>query len=547
MKPVKPKSSITETLFGLSDESTKTRNFWRIVLALALCLLLGGFSMILTIFGGVEGGNARLIVIIMSLIKYLPIIWVVNSVAQKKAAIYLSDIFEIEDNQIALDFIENVAFGHSGGKIGMRNMGYDAQSGTNAKSLGIIYDEGRITFKDGKLSEEDEQSPIIQIGGPGLVKVGLDHLVVFEDVRGNARIFYPRDKPWRIGAYERIREIGDRQHAIISLRDQFISGISIKSRTKDGIPIEAKDVKIIFSILRKKSNDDSIKDVALLYDPESVKALVYGQTIITSDVPQTFGATFPWDSTVIPLVVSEIENIITTRPLNEILASIGKTEVEAQAKTDQSIETIKVEITGQQKPLPRTPENLENTPNFESRSIITSRFYESEFVKKAARAGIHLQWIDIGTWKLPSEKILEKHKDAWNRSRDNAVRKMKFDKTKGKKAQQEFSQLVNETIIKKYEKVMGVIGANQLEEEEKEAEVDYYMEISSTRRLRREEAEKHPETLALEILKGFRKELSAVNKNLIKNESVNMAESIENALQHISTLTSHYIGTKQIK
>jgi hypothetical protein len=503
--------------------------------------------MALTIFGGVEGGRSRLIVIIMSLIKYLPILWVVNSFAKKKAALYLSDIFEIDNNKVALDFIENVAFGHSGGRIGMKNMGYDAQSGRNTKGLGIVYDEGKITFKDGKLSEEDEQSPIILIGGPGLAKVGLDHLVVFENVYGHANIYYPRDKPWKISGYERIREIGDRQHAIISLRDQFISGISIKSRTKDGIPIEAKDVKIIFSILRKQQKDDSIKDVALLYDPESVKALVYGQTIITSDTSQTFGATFPWDSAVIPLIVSEIENIITTRPLNEILASIGKKEVEAQAKTDQSIETIKEEITGQQKPQSRTVESTENIPAFESRSIITARFYESEFVNKAARAGIQLQWIDIGTWKLPSEKIIEKHKDAWNRSRDNTVRKMKFENTKDKKAQQEFAQLVDETIIKKYEKVMGLIGANQLEEEEKEAEVDYYMEISGTRRLRREEAEKHPETLALEILKGFRKELSAVNKDIIKNESVNMAESIENALQHINTLTSHYIGSKQIK
>ena len=546
MRSAKQKENITGMLFGLSDESTNSRNFWRIVLTLAICMTLSVMSMSLIILGGVEGGTPRLIVIGLSLVKYFPILWVVDHFARKKAAHYLSDIFEIDNNEAASNFIECVAFGHGGGSIGMKSTGYDAQSGKNAKSLGVIYDEGIITVKDGKISEADKQSPVILIGGPGLVKVGLDHLVVFENVNGRASIFHPRDKPWKIGKYERIREIGDHQYAIINLRDQFISGISIKSRTKDGIPIEAQDIKIIFSILRKQQTDDAAKDAALLFDPESVKALVYGQTIITSDTSQSFGTSFPWDSAVIPLIVSEIENIITTRPLNEILANIGQKEVEAQARTDQSIETIKVEITGQQRPVSRPAEKTENIHTFESRSIITARFYESEFVKKAARAGIHLQWIDIGTWKLPSDKIIEKHKDAWNRSRDNAARKMKFEKTKGRKAQKEFAQLVDETIIKKYEKVMGTIGTNQLEEEEKEAESDYYMEVSARRRLRREEAEKHPETLALEILKAFRKELAAANENLIPHASKNMPNSVENALQHISALTSHYIGSKQI-
>jgi hypothetical protein len=529
MRSTKQMDRVTQKLFGLSDESTNFRNFWRTVLTFTIYAALSIISISLIILGGVEGGTSRFIVIIMSLLKYVPILWVVNLFAKKKAAHYLSDIFEIDNNETALEFIDGVAFGHSGREAG---------------NPGIPYHEGIITVRDGKISESDKQSPIVQIGGPGLVKVGLDHLVVFENVNGRASIFHPRDKPWKIGKYERIREIGDDQFAIINLRDQFISGISIKSRTKDGIPIEAQDVKIIFSILRKKQPDDDIIDAALLYDPESVKALVYGQTIITSDTSQSFGTSFPWDSAVIPLIVSEIESIITTRPLNEILANIGQKEVEAQARTDQSIETIKVEITGQHRPLPRFAEKTEHIPTFESRSIITARFYEPEFVKKAARAGIHLQWIDIGTWKLPSDKIMEKHKDAWNRSRENAAHKMKFEKTKGRKAQKEFAILVDETIIENYEKVMGLIGSSQFEEEEKEAESDYYMEVSARRRLRREEAEKHPETLALEILKAFRKELAAANENLIPHESKNMPNSIENALQHISALTSHYIGAK---
>ncbi len=519
MKTPKRKEDINEILFGLSDASTNSRNIWRTRLTFAVCLILSGISMAFTIIGGVEDRASRLVVIAVSLMKYFPILWVVNNVAQKKAANYLSDIFEIDDNEAALAFIEDVAFSNSGSK---KNM---------------------ATVKDGNISEADEQSPVILIGGPGLVKVGLDYLVVFEDVNGRPNIFHSRDKPWNVGKYERIREIGDQEYAIINLRDQFISGISIKSRTKDGIPIEAQDIKIIFSILRRQQKDDSIKDAAQLYDPEAVKALVYGQTMITSDTSQTFGASFPWDSAVIPLIIEEIENLITTRPLNEILANIGQKEVEAKAKTDQSIETIKIEITGQQRPVSRIPEKTGNTPAFESRSIITARFYESEFVKKAAHAGIHLQWIDIGTWKLPSDKILEKHKNAWDKSRENAANKMKFEKTKSKKAQKEFMQLVDETIIKRYEKAMGAIGTNQ-EEDEKETDAEHYMEVSAARRARLEEVEKHPEILALEILKAIRKELSAANKNLTPNENKGITEAVENALQHISTLTLHYIGSK---
>ena len=61
--------------------------------------------------------------------------------------------------------------------------------------------------------------------------------------------------------------------------------------------------------------------------------------------------------------------------------------------------------------------------NFESRSKITAQFFEKEFKEKAAKLGVSVEWIDIGTWQLPSSLILEKHKEAWNLSRENAKKR----------------------------------------------------------------------------------------------------------------------------
>jgi hypothetical protein len=259
----------------------------------------------------------------MSFVKYIPLLLVVYNLARIMAARYLDDVYELNDEELASDFLEEVTFG---------------------------YGHERITINEGRISEKDEESPLILIGGPGSIQVNLGSVALLEKVNGEPKIIYPRNDSWKLGRFERIREIGKhdeagkREYAIINLRDQFVSGLSVKSRTKDGIPIEAQGIKVMFSILRRQQTMfDEVQ-----FDERAVQALVYDQTIITPEPSTPSGITFPWNTTLIPLVISELEELIVSHTLSEILASISQKEVDNAFNNDQTIAQIRLEMTGQQ-------------------------------------------------------------------------------------------------------------------------------------------------------------------------------------------------------
>ena len=123
-------------IFGYGEEGVEVRLRWRFILGLLTWVLLSGFAMVLTIFIP-QTPQHKIVIVALSFVKYVPVIWVAYSVAKESAARYLDDIFELEDDTIAQDFIEEVAFGY----------GHDS-----------------ITINEGKISEIDEHSPIILIG-----------------------------------------------------------------------------------------------------------------------------------------------------------------------------------------------------------------------------------------------------------------------------------------------------------------------------------------------------------------------------------------------
>ncbi len=87
---------------------------------------------------------------------------------------------------------------------------------------------------------------------------------------------------------------------------------------------------------------------AYLFDENAVQALVYNQTIITPEPSTPSGITFPWDTTVIPLIISELDELIKSHTLSEILASISQKEVDNAFNNDQTIAQMRLEMTGQQ-------------------------------------------------------------------------------------------------------------------------------------------------------------------------------------------------------
>jgi len=519
------RDEIASLLFGLTDQSVEFRNRWRGIAGMAVWLLLSGFTMILTIFGVTSQIHAA-IIIGMSFLKYIPLLMVVYSLSRKMAARYLDDVYELHDEDLASNFLEEVTFG---------------------------YGHEMITINEGRISENDEVSPIILIGGPGSIQVNLDSVALLETVNGAPKVIYPRNDPWKLGRFERIREIGKhdevgkREYAIVNLRDQFVSGLSVKSRTKDGIPIEAQGIKVLFSLLRRQQvEDDKVQGDPYLFDEKAVQALVYNQTIITP-VPSTpSGINFPWDTTIIPLVITELEKLITSHALSEILASISQKETDLASTHDQTIAQMRVELTGQQTLSGERKESL--APNFKSRSKITAQFFDKSFKEKAAKLGVAVEWIDIGTWQLPSSLILDKHKEAWNLSRENAKKLAGIERSKKHYELEEIIKLIESVIIRNYERPSGM-RSSFYKDKDLEKELETLIALNPEFKgqlIQRETSKKDATVVAQEILKAFRKELLA-GKLLIENDARPLAEKqdelakVEKALFDISHLTHHWI------
>ena len=512
-------------LFALTEEAVEYRNQVRSYARIIVWAVLSGFTLILFFFFA-QTTIQRLTVLGLSLVIYLPLFGVAQTLARKKAANYLADIYEIEDEDIAESFLEEVIFGE----------------GTD-----------QITINEGKISEKDEESPLILIGGPGYIQVNLDSVALLERVDGTPEIIHPRGKPWKLGSFERIREIGKyddpgkREYAIINLRDQFVRGLSIRSRTKDGIPLEAQDIKILFSILRKPK-DEAPENDPYHFDENAVYSLVYNQTII-SPPPKTAGVSFPWDTTVIPLITTEMENLITSRNLSEILASISHKEIDELNEGEATNKQIRIEMTGEQT-VPTNTTSL-NAPNFESRSKITAQFFSPQFKAKAAKLGVAIHWIDIGTWQLPSEMILEELKSGWKMMRENVRRRNDVNRLAKRQEMKELRELVNNVIVSSYAKANSANDNRKLSDDEysklsKIIEENPNIAFSPALQQKMAQEATTKKDAALEILKAFRKELIAA-RELIQKENRSSIDKqaeiarIEKALRDIDFHVFHYI------
>jgi len=526
MKKRMQRNEFADLIFGLADENVEIRKRWRIIAGLTIWLVLSGFTMILTLIGA-EGQYSSPIIIGLSFLKYIPLLFVAYSLAKKMAAHYLEDVYELDEDEedLATNFLEEIAFG---------------------------YGREKITINEGQITEADEISPLILIGGPGSIQVNLDSVALLEKVNGDPEVIYPRSNVWKLGRFERIREIGqsdetgEREYAIINLRDQFVGALSFKSRTKDGIPIEALDIKVIFSILRKKiSETASAQNDAYLFDEDAVQALVYNQAIITPESYKQPGITFPWDTTIIPLVISELEELIKSHTLSEILVSISQKEVDNASINDETIAQMRVELTGQQTITEEKKASL--APKFQSRSNITAQFFEKKFKEKAASLGVSVEWIDIGTWQLPSYLIHDKIKAAWNLSHENAKRRGAVEKSKKTHEIAEIIKLINSVVIDNYEKGIAPHKGKDVEKELQELGAILVMNPElKTQFAQRDTGKKDALTIAQEMLKTFRKELIAA-KALIENDSrapeakhVELIK-IEKTLYDITYLTNHWI------
>ncbi len=332
-------------------------------------------------------------------------------VAVNVASIYLADIFDIKDIAISEKYIKQSAF-----------------------SFPVYY---QIHIENAQVRIEDQISPIFRIGGPGKVLINLENAVVFEKINGEPRIAGPTtEKPVELESFERL-------HKIIDLRDQSAK-LDISARTLDGIPIEIKDIRLIFSVYRK-SNQVSI-ETPYPFNEDSIYWLVYQQ------------GSGPWTTSLIELVRKELTDHINHHLLSELLSSVGTPEINLQLQNQNKIakkirknwahtrrykinrifiSKIKMNAPNS-KPLyyKKTHPKIKrfsrlfinkggNFPEFIPRTALTNLFYENltnSFQSKVQKYGMRLEWINVGTWQSSSSIVPDQYMKAWKISSENALK-----------------------------------------------------------------------------------------------------------------------------
>ena len=207
-------------------------------------------------------------------------------VAYRTAAIYVDDIYELGDIQVAQRFVLQAVFGSQYNYMAIRG---------------------------GEVQPEFKKSPIYRVGGPGLVRVHLDNAALFEMVDGTPRVVGPTvDRPGAVVAltgFERLR-------SIIDLCDQM-EEYSLEGRTRDGIRIRLKNVNAVFSVYRGGQIASLMRPYP--FDPHAIQRLVYGQ------------GTTSWVTATGSLIRRKFGEFIARHTLSEFLAAVGAPELERDA------------------------------------------------------------------------------------------------------------------------------------------------------------------------------------------------------------------------
>ena len=290
--------------------------------------------------------------------------------AFRVAALYLDDVFELKDLPVAESYIRQGAFGS----------GYDL-----------------ISIREGAISPESKNSPTYRIGGPGLVQVHLENVALFEKIDGQPHVIGSAAGIAVLESFERLRQV-------IDLRDQVLD-MTVTGRTRDGILVTAKDVRLIFSVDRGLLQANGRAPLAQPYafTEDAIKNLVYNHN------------SGPWTLAMRSLIRGNLRRFIAQHTLSEFLASVNPLEainlLQMPASPQDGRSTASAGAGGQE-------------DDFIPRDQITNLFYNftNGFRQDADDLGVALQWIGLGTWVTPSEIIPAQHLEAWQIDLHNQVR-----------------------------------------------------------------------------------------------------------------------------
>jgi len=418
--------------------------------------------------------------------QYFPIFLAPFFIALQSAALYLADIFELEHVSVARGFIWSVTLTGS---------------------------EETIRVSQGDISEEDRLSPTFLIGGPGKVIVDLDSVALFEKPDGTPRIIGPTVKEPRARAtlegFERFRHAIDTRDHYVDLRDQDSQSQSVKSRSLDGLPVTATDVRLMFSVYRGEIKPSTENPYP--FSREAIKQIIYQATSrVTPELISPSTYEFSWINRMTGLIRRELGTFMSQHKLTEYLANIGLPELERFKQREQNLfeEVQKIVPPEQDFSTPKEPKIV---PEFQPRDKIKNLFTEfaQEFTKRAHSNGVELHWIGVGTWKTSVEIVPEKHLEAWKLSNENLYRE----------SPEVLGKLETEAIL---EKTMALI---------QDVPIAAYMKAT-------QEEESKNELRAL-LLAYHQQLLEAAEFMRAKGEAV--PPHIEEAIAHINNMFGHFV------
>lgn len=334
--------------------------------------------------------------------------------ALEATARYLADIFELNSIDTARVFLRQLSLTGGGHAIRVR---------------------------DGKVADEDLESPIMKIGGPGRVIVEFDSAVLFEKPDGTPHVIGPtrsaaEDEEQHAGeiaveildGFERFREA-------IDLRDHYIGNPSgepmmIKTLSLDGFPISAADVRAVYSVRRTEDQSPKrmpSKEQPYPYTRKSIEDLVYQSSVrVLTEGPYPSDLPPSWTSAAQSLIRGAISEFMNENNLSEYLASSGAPEVELAESQERTIQFQRFEITADKSETTNPP--VIPQPRFHPRTELSGIFSQlfDRFIRRAHDRGVDLHWVGVGTWKIPdqiaSEIINGQHLQAWQINRENITR-----------------------------------------------------------------------------------------------------------------------------
>ncbi len=300
----------------------------------------------------------------------------------------LADIFELDDESIASVFI-------------------------TGSSFSTTYH--RLTIENSDVAPKDLESPLLRVGGPGLIQVNLENVAVFERIDGKPHLIGPTThlpgNVETIQSFERLREV-------IDLREQAnqARGLSVKGRTRDGIPVTVQNVRYRFNVLR----DVNAKPSEFSFTPDGIQQLVFSRgrsnrrKVNGNGGAEKMSFRSDWAESMKGLISRELRDFISSHTLNEFLALA---EVNGDATAGL---------------------------NFIPRPQIRQLFWSPEFKQRAANQGLQLNWIDIGSWDIPNKFVIDEHYEALKISNENEERRSQLNLVEEDSRSKELIRLIQE-------------------------------------------------------------------------------------------------------